>query len=154
MEKKLLSLKPILWKLVIYKGVPFFATFGIGMIALYSFSILQWQPFSLQILGLFIVVGSILVIISSVFSLKVLEIEVSTDKISGPSAGFFLNRETISISDLERLDIYKQSLYERISGTYPLLSRNGHKILLTHFIYEESAIKEVYRILRQWQAQF
>ncbi len=56
MEKKLLSLKPILWKLVIYKGVPFFATFGIGMIALYSFSILQWQPFSLQILGLFIVV--------------------------------------------------------------------------------------------------
>ncbi|MCL4270649.1 MAG: hypothetical protein KJZ72_13940 [Anaerolineales bacterium] len=135
--------KPIVWRLAIWTFTIYYLL-SVALKFVYE-KVINHYPgnsFLSPALALGFMVGTIL-------ARKLLVIEISEGKVSGPSGEFFKGRTTFQIKELDRASVNKQSLYEKISGFHSVRSVNGEKIIFTSFIYGKSKLDEFHKTLIQ-----
>jgi hypothetical protein len=144
------TFKPIVWRLIIWGYIPFFTGWAIAV--LIDGTIDRYFNYTLQEAIIAFALGAIAI---SIVLAKKLIIRISEGKISGPSTTSMLWNEktTFSIADFDKASIHERSFYEKISGLHRLRSVDGQKIIFAHFIYGESAVSEIYKILEREQLQ-
>ena len=136
-----ISFKPIVWRLAIWTfGIYYLFTIMFGFIYEKIINHYPGYSFLSPALALGFVTGSII-------ARNGLVIEISEDKISGPSGEIFRKRNSFQLKDLDKTSLGKQTLYEKISGFHSICSVSGEKIIFTNFIYGESKLDEFYRIV-------
>jgi hypothetical protein len=144
MEKSI-SFKPVLWRLVIWKFVPIYIGLIIGMVFV---SLRKGYPyFPLLQVG---VGGIIITIIFSIIYRKEYDIVISGDKISGQGAGnILMGRETFSIGEIDRSQLYTQTLSEKIFVFRTIRSINKRRIIVSDFLYGKATVKNLYTLLEE-----
>jgi hypothetical protein len=138
------TFKPILWRLIIWKILPFYIGCAIGISINYLSK--GYSNFTyLETAIILLIVGTIL----SIIFRKKFDIVISKSEISGQGAGLIMGRESFPISDIDLPCLHTQTLYEKISLFHTIGSRNGPKILVEDFIYGKSTIEKLYRTLEE-----
>lgn len=137
-------LKPILWRLIIWKFLPIYIGFAIGITIDYPSK--GYSNFS------YLDTAIIMLIVGTIFSIvfrKKFDIVISEGKISGQSAGVIMGRESFSISDIDLSRLHTQTFYEKISLFHTIRSVTEQKIMVSDFIYGNSAIEKLYKTLEK-----
>src|SRR5258706_12002689 len=111
MEGNSFSIRPIFWRLVIWRFLPFYIGWEIGR----TLSVLHKGYSNFDFIEAAIVMLLIAIIMSSTFN-KNFHIVVSEGIISGPGTGTLLNRENFLLDELDKSSLDKQTFYEKISG--------------------------------------
>jgi hypothetical protein len=146
-----ITFKPILWRLILWKFIPF--CIGVIIVEL-IFKAIDPYNSSLFAFGLDMAFAALIgTTISVLIFRKKFEIAVRNGNISGPSTGWFLPRETIVISNLDFSYRDKQSFSEKISFFRTIHSLSGQTIMVADLIYEKPLTNELYSILEQGHLQ-
>ncbi|HLO15469.1 MAG TPA: hypothetical protein VK206_11605 [Anaerolineales bacterium] len=141
--EKMITVKPVFWRLLIWKVLPLVIGWLLGDLSYqiahhYSSLTLPWA----------VMIG---IIVAGLIGAPAIRdrynIVIAGGKITGASTGLITKTVTFPIVDINWPDMHKQSFYEKIFGYHMLRSINGPKIMFKHFIYGQSAVNRVYRIL-------
>ncbi len=138
MEETSITIKPILWRLIIWKSIPLFISFAISILLtklIYKSIPFFWQGYAV---GLF---AGVVIICLILYYSKQFDINISKDKISGPSSGYAV-RKTFSITDFDKSSSNKQTRLDKIVIGQILQSLNGEKIIFASFIYNNLDVKK------------
>ena len=145
MVKELVIFKPIIWRLAIWKSLPLYLGWAVGILidwlidhSLSSF----WRGYAIGVLV------AVVIVAFGMYYTKLLDINISEGQISGPSSGY-ATRITFPLSHLDRSSVDKQSLFQNIFIGKVLQSVEGEKIIFAPFIYPPSAEKIIQKLLSE-----
>ena len=144
------TFKPVLWRLIIWKFVPFYIGWMIGELIYEKINHYN-SALPVLVTALAVLAGTT---ISTFLFHKKFNIVIREGNITGLGIGWFLPRETISITNLDFSYRDKQSFHEKISFFRTIHSLSGQKILVADFIYGTPVTREIYKILEQDHLQF
>jgi hypothetical protein len=140
-----ITLKPVFWRLAIWKGIPFYIAALIGLLIDWlihnSISSFWWGW------AIGAIVGGVIAALFLYYK-KVLDINIAHGEISGPSSGY-ATRATFLVSKFDKSSIYQQSALQKIMVGQVLQSFDGEKIVFAPFIYEHSTVKAFRKLIEQ-----
>ena len=143
--KDSITFKPVLWRLIIWKFIPFYVGW---MIAKLTYETIYPNSYSLPALEttLAVLIGTAIAVL--LFHRK-FEIAIDDGKISGLGAGWFPPRQTFSMAEVDLSHRHEQSFYEKISFYRTIRSLRGQSIIVADFIYGKPLTNELYETIAQ-----
>lgn len=150
MEKISISLKPTLWRLLLWRIFPALIIVGIAaLIGVATPALSLAKTFSILMLPYLL--GILLVqILFSLFEWfnKNLFIEITEGKIISAKSSLFGENQKIYLKDLDRIRLLEKSAYQKFFGSHRLYSTREEFITFKPFVYEKPLVDEFYKALR------
>lgn len=155
MDKISFTLKPIYWRLLIWRFFPYLIVIPITMAIIEVTPKLSLTRVFLTDL-LFSYLGFLTVQVSvsflELFS-KNWDIEVAEGKIIGSKPSIFSRRQTFLLKELEKNSLFNAKPNWNFWKTYKLYSSRGETITFIPFIYENPLADEFYETMKHIQQE-
>ena len=155
MDKISISLKPIFWRLLIWRSYSGLLITGIAALIIAVTPVPSFaQAFSTRmipgLLGIFI--AQVIISLVEWFN-KRLCIEIKEGKIIGSKSGLFNGSQKIYLRDLERTSLLQKGSFQKYFGMHKLYSMRDEAIIFAPFIYEKKLVDDFYKALETIQEE-